>query len=127
MAQLAGHDDPLGPVSPVTKGANMIHFTERYFGAAGIVPQFLSELDPRPAVEQIDTAYAHGGGWRDFEGFIAHIDWKKPGKSFLSYSGDPPMRAKAFGCLRDELVILFDSDWCAVAHPDRITRIARLD
>jgi hypothetical protein len=28
----------------------------------GFIPQFLDDADPRPAREQLHSAYAHGGG-----------------------------------------------------------------
>ena len=35
----------------------------------GLLPSMLSEHDPRPAREQFDARYGHGGGWRPFTGF----------------------------------------------------------
>ena len=32
--------------------------------ALGFIPTFLHVDDPRPAAEQIDAAYQHGGGWK---------------------------------------------------------------
>lgn len=104
----------------------MLIFAERYLGAAGIVPQFLSGKDPRPAVEQIDTAYAHGGGWREFAGFTL-VNNGDETEIHLVYPGEPPMRAKAYARLRDELIVLFDLDWCAIIQPDGAHNIARLD
>lgn len=102
-------------------------FIEKYPGAAGIVPMFLCPDDPRPAKTQINEGYAHGGGWRKFDGFTALIDWNDPRGSQLDYPGDPPMLAKAYCCFGEELVILFVHDWCAIVQPDLSYEIARLD
>lgn len=95
--------------------------------AAGFLPMFFNPHDPRPAKEQAHTAYAHGGGWRPFEGF----DLKQPahfgGGYFLIYPGDPPMYERSRGRLRDELIVLFESDWVAIIQPDGSYEIARMD
>jgi len=41
----------------------MLKFTN--MEVVGFIPQFLDKNDSRPAVEQIDTAYQHGGGRLD--------------------------------------------------------------
>lgn len=99
----------------------------------GFLPEFLSALDPRGAVEQIDGNYAHGGGWNDFNGFTLH-DWV-PGESdaspYLTYPGEfgrvEKYREVARATLRLETIILFEGDWTAVIQPDGSHRIARLD
>ena len=50
----------------------------------GLVPMFLTDADPRPAAEQFEENYAHGGGWSPFEGFTLDTDNME-----LSYPGDP--------------------------------------
>ena len=104
----------------------MMYVGERFSGAAGLVPDFLNLLDPRPAIEQIDENYQHGGGWRDFVGFKLVYDPADPQSSVLKFSGDPEMRAKAIIDFRREVIILYDGDWCAVIRPDGSHRIARL-
>lgn len=100
----------------------MIYFTNQQ--AAGYIPWFLDEDDPRPAKEQINQNYI--SGWNEFEGFILH-DWKKPDRAYLSYPDDPPMREKSRAKLRDETLILFQSDWFAIVQPDGTFNVARLD
>jgi hypothetical protein len=34
----------------------------------GSLPKMLNEHDPRPAREQLDAGYRHGGGWSPFKG-----------------------------------------------------------
>jgi hypothetical protein len=96
----------------------------------GIIPAFLSDADPRPAIEQFNDNYAHGGGWHDFNGFELH-DWNPlthaVGDAYLSYPGDPPYPELARCVLHDELVIVFAHAWVAVARKDETYRIARLD
>ena len=40
----------------------------------GLLPMMLDPSDPRPAREQFDENYQHGGGWRPFNGFTLHDD-----------------------------------------------------
>lgn len=101
----------------------MLRFTNMEI--AGIIPQFLSEDDPRPAVDQIHAAYGHGGGWNDFEGFTlsggAKIGY------YLSYPGDPPMHELSRATLHDEILVLFQHSWFAVIQADGSFRVARID
>ena len=91
---------------------------------AGLLPLFLSEHDSRPAREQLDTGYAHGGGFRPFEGFLL----ERHGTGYaLAYPGDPLMREVARAQLRQELVVVFEYDWVAVIQPDDSFVIARMD
>ena len=53
----------------------------------GLIPHFLDENDPRPAREQFDEHYQHGGGWQPFEGFKFKIKTNE-----IKYPGDPAMK-----------------------------------
>lgn len=101
----------------------MLRFTN--MEVVGFIPQFLSESDPRSAVEQIHTGYSHGGGWMDFKGFElaggGDFDY------FLKYPGDPLMRELSRATLRNETLVLFDCSWLAVIQADGSYRVARLD
>jgi len=88
----------------------------------GDIPEWLSEDDPRSAVEQVDAWYQHGGGWRDFNGFTMHPTMKS-----IQYPGDPPFPLIAEAHLRDETILLFNGAWLAVVQPDLSHRIARID
>jgi hypothetical protein len=90
------------------------------FDMLGYIPQFLHETDPRPAREQIDTAYQYGGGWTPFEGF-------KMTKRGLEYPGDPPMVLIAEATLRDETLRFYDCSWLAIVQPDGSFEACRLD
>jgi hypothetical protein len=86
----------------------------------GFLPAFLSEDDPRPAAEQIDINYQHGGGWQSFKGF-ERID------TCLQYPGDPPMMPVAMTQLRDERIFVYPYSWVMVLQPDDSFDVARID
>jgi hypothetical protein len=88
----------------------------------GLIPMFLSAHDPRGAAAQINEAYAHGGGWRSFEGFRLERD-----PLALLYPDDPPMRLVASTTLRGETIAVFQYAWVAVIQPDGTFDVARLD
>jgi len=88
----------------------------------GLLPEFFNPLDPRPAKEQIDQNYAHGGGWSPMAGFKFDVVSLK-----LSYPGDPPMRPLAWAKLRDELIIFYDHSWLAIVQPDGSYEVSRVD
>jgi hypothetical protein len=90
----------------------------------GLIPKMLSEDDPRPAREQLDTGYRHGGGWRPFEGFdMAHYKdmW------WLLYPNDPPTRSLAYCKLRDEIIVVYQHAWVAIIQPDGSFEVCRMD
>lgn len=99
----------------------------------GILPEFISEYDDRSAVDQINEAYAHGGGWRDFKGFTFSLgdnidpfrDWT------LTYPEDPPYRPLAYLLRPTEYVVFFPYSWVMVLQRDLQStpsfRIAHID
>jgi hypothetical protein len=87
----------------------------------GLVPTFLSDDDPRSAREQIDTNYAHGGGWCPLPRFRMLPDGR------LSYPGDPPLTPLAETQLRDETIRFYDCSWLAIIQPDGSFEAARID
>jgi len=87
----------------------------------GLVPGFLSDDDPRPAREQFDAHYAHGGGWRPQSGF------RFGRKYLLIYPGDPPMLPIARTRLRNELIMLYPYAYVAIVQPDQSFEICRMD
>lgn len=92
----------------------------------GIIPAFLSESDPRPAREQFDENYAHGGGWRPMEGWTL-----EDGPAFdppeIQYSGDPLYKAFAGTQLRDERIYIFPYAWVCIIQPDGSFEVSRMD
>jgi hypothetical protein len=86
----------------------------------GFIPEFISELDPRPAREQIADNYC--GGWRPMRGMA-----RNPITSALTYPGDPPMVPLATARLRDEIIYVYESGWTAIVQPDGSFEVSRLD
>ena len=93
----------------------------------GLLPQFLSDLDERPARTQLHEAYAHGGGWLPFAGFSLVRPADEPTSWSLQYPEDPPMLAIGYTRLRDETIVLFENSWVAIVQPDGEFEIARMD
>lgn len=87
----------------------------------GLVPAFLSERDPRPAREQIDQNYRHGGGWRPSPKF------KMLPNGNLKYPGDPPTILLAEAQLHDETIRFYDCAWLAIVQPDGTFEVSRVD
>jgi hypothetical protein len=87
----------------------------------GLVPAFLDERDPRPAREQIDANYQHGGGWRPMPKFKLLPDGR------LSYPGDDPLPVLAETRLRDEVIRFYDCSWLAIVQPDGSFEVSRVD
>lgn len=105
-------------------------------GAVGLIPEFLSDTDPRTAVEQINERYAHGGGWFDLKvggkGFkIVGVD------ELLLYPGDPPLHKLAEAVLHGdhvpgnnpprERIVVYEAAFVAIHQPDGSFRVSRLD
>lgn len=102
--------------------------------AIGFIPEFLSEADPRGAVDQFKSNYC--GGWLDMTvgigGFTAFDDFNK-----LKYPGDPPLHALAETTLhggvyadkdrRPERIVVYESAFVAVIAEDGSFRVSRLD
>lgn len=88
----------------------------------GHIPGFLAEDDPRPAYEQFEDRYRHGGGWRPFEGFTLAEDLT------LHYPGDPPFKPLAFTTLRQEVIFIYQHAWVLIFQLDSKTwEVARMD
>jgi hypothetical protein len=87
----------------------------------GWIPGFLDEDDPRPAREQIDANYQHGGGWQPMPKFYYDA------RGNLKYPGDPPLTLIAETKLRDEVVKFYDCSWVAIVQPDGAFEISRVD
>lgn len=99
----------------------------------GLIPFFLVEEDPRPAVEQIEERYAHGGGWRDLK--VGAGGFTMDAGGCIKYPGDPRMRPYAEAMLHDcgtpehkgERILIYESGFVAIAQGDNSFRVARLD
>jgi len=87
----------------------------------GFIPQFLNEGDTRPAKEQLDSNYGHGGGWSTFTGMTMLPNGN------LSYPGDPPYELLAETRLRDEVIRFYNYAWVAIIQPDGSFEVSRMD
>jgi|SRR5215471_1888501 len=85
----------------------------------GYIPLWLSDDDPRPAKEQLNSGYV--SGWRPFKGFTMNA------QEALVYPGDPPQRPIAEIKLREERIILYPSAWVAIIQPDGSFEVCRMD
>jgi hypothetical protein len=68
----------------------------------GFLPDFIDQDDPRPAREQFDANYPHGG-WHPIDGFVQ----SSKGSIVLQYPGDPPLHPIATWPLRHELIVVY--------------------
>ncbi len=84
----------------------------------GLLPEMVSEDDPRPAREQFDENYV--GGWKPRPNF-------KLANGCLWYPGDPPLEPLARTTLRDEKITLFPYDWVVIQQADESFEVARMD
>lgn len=91
------------------------------FELIGYLGEMLDNENPAPAREQLDVAYAHGGGWSPFEGFALRAD------NSIKYPGDPAYPARAEARLRGERIYFYDHAWVAIVQPDGAYEIARMD
>lgn len=88
----------------------------------GFLPYFFSEDDPRPAAEQLNEKYAHGGGVRDIARFVFNaVDYT------IQYPGDPAMEPFAISQLRNERLYFYDSAWLAIVQDDGSKIVTRVD
>ena len=89
----------------------------------GEIPAFVSEADDRPAAEQFDANYAHGGGWHPMP------NWKfNPDGGAITYpGGDPPLKPLAMAVLRNELILVYPHAWVAVVQKDGAFEVSRMD
>jgi hypothetical protein len=91
-------------------------------GLTGYLPYMFSADDPRPAREQINQRYAHGGGWEPQDGFDLDVD-----TLVARYPGDPPFHAIAFAMLQREMIVLFEHEYLAIVQPDGSFEMARVN
>jgi hypothetical protein len=88
----------------------------------GLIPSFLDPDDPRPAHEQFNTNYAHGGGWWPMSGFTLDLESK-----VLTYPGDPPCEPLALIPFREERIYIYESAFVAIVQPDNTYEVSRMD
>src|SRR5262245_21023518 len=94
---------------------------ERAKELLGFIPMFVRDTDPRPAREQFDTSYKHGGGWDPFQGFTMDPD------GTLHYPGDRALSPIASTSLRDEDIFVYEYGWVAIRQKDGSFQTCRMD
>lgn len=87
----------------------------------GFLPGFLSERDPRPAAEQINDNYRHGGGWSPMP------EWTLTEGNGIKYPGDPALMPLASTKLRDEEIFFYNHAWLCIKQPDGSIEVSRVD
>jgi hypothetical protein len=85
----------------------------------GYLPTFFDYNDPRPAKEQIDSAYQHGGGWRPQPGWAFD-----PETMLMQYPGDPAFKPLAVAKLRDEMLVVYEHEYLAIIQKDHSFEMA---
>jgi hypothetical protein len=89
----------------------------------GFVPEFFDEADPRPAREQVDANYAHGGGWYPMQKVTA-----VPEIPFaFHYPDDPVFYPMAVAKLRQEIIVLYVAGFLGIWQRDGSFEISRVD
>lgn len=88
----------------------------------GLLPMFFDEEDERPAREQLDANYQHGGGWRP------GTKWTLDHKTMaLHYPGDPALHPLAIGHLREEIIVVYEYGVVAIVQNNWTFEAARVD
>lgn len=87
---------------------------ERVLEACGFIPFWLNEADPRPAAEQLNEHYSHGGGWRPFSSTTDQKFKVLEEDMSIKYPGDPKHKPFVKFLLRDEEVYMYDHGWVMV-------------
>ena len=75
----------------------------------GFLPMIFNDEDPRPAREQANDRYAHGGGWRPQDGFKMQVR-----DHSIKYPGDPRL-------------YVYDYGYVAVVQMNGKFEVARMD
>ena len=94
----------------------------------GIIPQFLSPGDERPATEQINQHYI--GGWYPTGASFTlrpAASVERPESLALLFPGDPPLEPLWATRLRDELIVVYEYGFTAVFQQDGSFECDRLD
>ena len=92
---------------------------------AGFLNTMLFTEDTRPAAEQFNERYAHGGGWHP--NGKSTVEKQEDGKYHMLFPGDPPMEEIARAQLRDETIVLFEYEFVAIIQPDGSAQVDRMD
>lgn len=86
----------------------------------GLLPMIFDRNDKRPAKEQVNDRYAHGGGYRPIDGFKFIVGDNSVGRATsIKYPGDPALEGFAFMELNDaEMVMVFPMGLVLILNRD---------
>jgi hypothetical protein len=98
----------------------------------GYIPSFLDEEDERPAREQLDANYRHGGGWRPQQGWqlkrtqgLVPITIRYPGGG---EEPDTELKPLAFTTLHSrEVIVMFPLGYVLIMQHNGQFEVARMD
>jgi len=107
----------------------MVHMGWTNEAEAGLLPEIIRANDPRPAAEQIQTRYQHGGGYRPFGGSSWELRKSPEGDLALLYPGDPPLKEVSRLILRNsqEVCVLFEFGFVAILGRQGTLAVLRMD
>ena len=91
----------------------------------GLIPFMLDLDNPKPAREQFNDEYQHGGGWRPFHGHT--LGDEQAGENALCYPDDPPPYPLAEIWLREEQILIYDYGWVVIRQRDGSWECCRMD
>ncbi len=115
----------------------MIWLCPQGVAALGVLPMIFDETDPRPAREQVNDRYSHGGGFVPFEGFTLHDEGPLAAR-MVYREGEPTesgeaevvreyARTQLVGPAGRETLIVFEGSWVAVVQEDGSYAVCRMD
>ena len=108
-------------------GQIMIQFTlihpRATYEMLGFVPMFFDEHDPRPAKEQIDANYQHGGGWHP----MPKVEPVPDIPFAFRYPMDPVFMPLAVAKLRSEVIAFYEGSFLGIWQRDGSFEIDRVD
>lgn len=87
----------------------------------GFIPSFLSHADGRPARDQFNERYAHGGGWQPMSG------WSMGPVGEILYPGEPALPPIAVAALGSEVIRIYPHAWVSITQEDGSFEVSRMD
>lgn len=88
----------------------------------GLIPSFLSESDPRPAREQFDENYQHGGGWRPLPNFTEIGQRLIAVKEKLGHGARLPWLDREFGWSEQAIAVAVERATQLLSHDNDALR-----
>ena len=105
-------------------------FSDHRLEDLGFIPSFLNDADPRPAKQQLDEAYQHGGGWRPMGSSSKLGNFTLDAAAELTYRDDDVSEHyEPIGAirLRNETIYVYRHDFVCIRQKDGTFEVARMD